>query len=158
MAKVFDFIATVSVIVKCADKYLLVEEINSSKKHIFNTPAGHLEGHESPYEGALRELYEETGLKVNKLDGIVGFYSFLKQDYTILRTCFYKEFKEFPEIHPCDPDNDIIATHWLTLSEIEKIKTNMRSEMIYDSLIDFENGVRFPLSLVKNYNHLHDDL
>ena len=158
MAKVFDFIATVSVIVKCQNKYLFVEEINKEGKHIFNTPAGHLEGHESPLEGAMRELKEESGLTPKNLDGFVGFYSYLKKDYTLLRSCFYLEYQEFPKVCPNDPDGDIIATHWFTFDEITKLKNQMRSEMIYDSILDFEKGQRFPLSLLKNYEHLNDNL
>lgn len=155
MTQRFKPIATVSIIVKYKDKYLIVEEKLDNGTPVFNTPSGHLEHRENILEGAIRELDEETGIKVNTLDGIVGVYNLVQNYYSIIRTCFYLECKEEPVVCPHDPDNDIVATHWLTLDECKNIQKKMRSSMIFGSIMDFENGERYPLSILKNYNSIY---
>ena len=46
-------------------KYLLI----SSLEGIYGFPKGHVEGNETETETALREVYEETNLKVELIDG-----------------------------------------------------------------------------------------
>ncbi len=46
-------------------KYVIV----SGKKGIFGFPKGHMEAGETEKETALREIWEETGLRVSLLDG-----------------------------------------------------------------------------------------
>lgn len=48
-------------------KYVIIE----SKGGIFGFPKGHMERDESERETALREVYEETGLKVELIDGFL---------------------------------------------------------------------------------------
>ena len=51
-------------------KYLLVQENKKICKGKWNIPAGGLEENESLIEGAKREIYEETGYKV-EITGIL---------------------------------------------------------------------------------------
>lgn len=46
-------------------KYLIIQ----NKEGIYGFPKGHLEYNESEEETALREVYEEVGIKVNLIDG-----------------------------------------------------------------------------------------
>ena len=46
-------------------KYVIIESING----IYGFPKGHVEGDESEIQTALREVYEEVGLKPNIIDG-----------------------------------------------------------------------------------------
>lgn len=60
------------VIVKCDGKYLLVFD---KWKKLWEVPGGGIEGQETPRECAIREVYEETNLKVDDLEfiGIMKF-------------------------------------------------------------------------------------
>lgn len=46
------------------DKYLLVQEAQEKCYGKWNLPAGHLDPNESVFEGAKREIWEETGCSV----------------------------------------------------------------------------------------------
>jgi len=46
-------------------EYLLIQKINSGN---WGFPKGHVEGEESEHETALREVFEETGLRVKIID------------------------------------------------------------------------------------------
>jgi len=46
-------------------KYLLITNLSG----IYGFPKGHTEGHETEIETALREVFEETGLKIQLIDG-----------------------------------------------------------------------------------------
>ncbi len=129
MSYKFKPIAIVSVVVKCQEKYLIVEEKLANGDAIYNIPSGHLEFREGLINGALRELDEESGLKVDSLDGIVGIYNFVQSSYSVIRTCFYLELVNFPELRPHDPDGDVCGVSWKTYEECLSLKKHMRSEM-----------------------------
>lgn len=46
-------------------KYVIIESING----IYGFPKGHVEGNETEIQTALREVFEEVGLKPNIIDG-----------------------------------------------------------------------------------------
>ena len=45
-------------------------------------PGGHLENNESPYDGAKREVLEETGYIVN-IENLISVYSAPQKDYIV---------------------------------------------------------------------------
>ncbi len=58
----------VHIIVECNGKYLLLDRKNPPPG--FAGPAGHIDKGEEPKEAALRELFEETGIKLEDLEFI----------------------------------------------------------------------------------------
>jgi len=64
--------ATCLVVVDALDRVLLVKRSVEPKKGYWCLPGGFLEVRETPEEGALRELFEETGLsgKITRLLGV----------------------------------------------------------------------------------------
>ena len=48
------------------DKVLLGHPTRASWKHSFSLPKGHIEDNEDKIEAAIRETYEEVGIKVDK--------------------------------------------------------------------------------------------
>ena len=64
--------ATCLVVVDARDRVLLVKRSVEPKTGYWCLPGGFLEVHETPEEGALRELLEETGLlgKITRLLGV----------------------------------------------------------------------------------------
>ena len=68
-------------------KYVIIE----SKQGVFGFPKGHTENYETEKETALREVWEETGLSVNIVDGfrVEDKYSFIRNGVTVLKTVIY---------------------------------------------------------------------
>ncbi|WP_036687918.1 NUDIX domain-containing protein [Paucisalibacillus globulus] len=61
----FDHLAGSFAVIQCKGKYLLCYNVWREQWEI---PAGSREGNETPMECAKRELYEETGQRVNKME------------------------------------------------------------------------------------------
>lgn len=55
------------------DKILLLQRKNEPAKNTYTGVGGHIESNESPKQCALREIFEETGLKLNNIK-ILGYY------------------------------------------------------------------------------------
>ena len=142
---------TVAAVIRWQDRFLLVEERDHGHQ-VFNQPAGHLEAGENLIEAACREIREETGLTLHP-DGWLGTYIYSSpyRKLTYLRFCFYCELTQAPGAHlPQDPDNDIIACHWLTEPEIRALGHKLRSPLVLECLEDYLQGVRLPLSSLKD--------
>lgn len=151
MSYKFKPVSVVAVIVNVEDRYLIVEERLGNGLPIFNTPAGHMEHWENIIEGARRELFEETGIVTDHFDGVVGLYNLVQDNYTMLRTVFAIRLDCYPELKINDPDGDIMAHHWLTYEECERLKGSMRSELVFDAIRDYRNGRLFPTDLITSY-------
>lgn len=151
MSYKFKPVSVVAVIVNVEDRYLIVEERLGNGLPIFNTPAGHMEHWENIIEGARRELFEETGIVTDHFDGVVGLYNLVQDNYTMLRTVFALRLDCYPELKINDPDCDIMAHHWLTYEECERLKGSMRSELVFDAIRDYRNGRLFPTDLITSY-------
>ncbi len=142
---------TVAAVIRWQDKFLLVEERDHGHQ-VFNQPAGHLEAGENLLEAACREIREETGLQLQP-DGWLGTYLYSSpyRKLTYLRFCFYCELTAPPGEHqPNDPDNDIVACHWLTETEIRALGKKLRSPLVLECLDDYLSGVRLPLTTLKD--------
>lgn len=144
--------ATVAAVIFHKDKFLLVEEIENGKK-VFNQPAGHLEANENLISAIEREVLEETGLALSP-DYVSGIYYFHRSDINLyfMRFCFVIELDEFLQASP--QDDEINATHWLTLEEIRKKSGQLRSTMVLqcieDHLAVVDSGNKIPLSSLKS--------
>lgn len=137
--------ATVATIVEQDNKLLMVEELSHSKR-VFNQPAGHIDEHESIFDAAVRETLEETGWKV-ALDKFVGTYIYTapENQVTYYRFCF--------SAHPITQvttalDKDIIAAHWLSRSEINDLRDQMRSPLIQRCIKDYDERPLLPLDYI----------
>ena len=139
---------TVAAIVHCQGKFLLVEEIDQGKQ-VFNQPAGHLEEKESLISAVKRELLEETGLALTP-SYLSGIYYFHREALSLyfLRFCFVFELNECIESTP--QDDEIIATHWLTLEQIKQRDKQLRSPMVLNCIEDYLSGQRIELSTIKS--------
>ena len=139
---------TVAVVVVCQDKFLLVEEFEHGNT-VFNQPAGHLEADENLIAAAMRELQEETGLTASP-DHLCGIYYYYRQSLNLyyLRFCFVIELES---IEVCQPqDEEIIACHWFTLTEIKAKSAQLRSPLVLECIEDYISGKKIPLSNLKS--------
>jgi 8-oxo-dGTP pyrophosphatase MutT (NUDIX family) len=61
-----EFVRLAGVAIIFENKLLLIHPTNSSwQKSVLGIPKGHLEAGEDPMQGALRELFEETGIRLD---------------------------------------------------------------------------------------------
>ena len=142
--------ATVAAVIPREGRYLLVEErIDGST--LFNQPAGHLEPGETLVQAVQREVREETARHFEP-EALVGVYQYeiSSRQRTYLRFCFCGRVGGREAGRSLD--KEIIDTHWLTLAEIEDLKTQLRSPMVLQCIRDHRSGVRLPLDSLHYLN------
>jgi 8-oxo-dGTP pyrophosphatase MutT (NUDIX family) len=95
-------------IITCGDKLLLVQGRKTGK---WSLPKGHAQNNESPLSCAIREVQEETGLRLN-------YYNFDRKVIK-LRVAYYF-FVELPHEYLIDPidKNEIMAHGWFSYNEL----------------------------------------
>jgi len=130
-------------------EYLLVHE-HREGKNVFNQPAGHLEKGESLIEAATRETLEESGWSV-EVTGLIGIYRFIApNNMTYMRHAFAAQAISF---HPERPlDDGIINAQWLSYHEIIAKKNELRSNIVIETIEDYQRGEHYPLSLLHEPN------
>ena len=131
-------------------QFLLVEE-HTPEGLKLNNPAGHLDPQESPEQGVIREVLEETAC-VFTPDRIVGTYLSRFQrpatgeDVTFLRFAFGGTVGE------PDPsrrlDVGIVRTLWMTLPELHASRARHRSPHVLGCIEDYLAGRRYPLDAI----------
>jgi 8-oxo-dGTP pyrophosphatase MutT (NUDIX family) len=131
-------------------EFLLVEE-HTPEGLKLNNPAGHLDPEESPQEGVIREVLEETTCHFTP-DRLIGVYlsRFTRpttgEDVTFLRFAFGGTVGE------PDPsrklDHGIVRTLWMTLPEIVASRERHRSPHVLGSIEDYVRGRRYPLAAI----------
>jgi len=140
---------TVAAIVYYREKFLLVEERDKqSQQLVLNQPAGHVESNEDLIAAVERELYEETGLQL-QADGWLGISQLVAANgHRYVRVNFFFEPQSLPEIYQ-PQDTDILALHWLSLAQLSQHLRPQRSQLVSDAILQYLQGVRLPLSLIK---------
>jgi 8-oxo-dGTP pyrophosphatase MutT (NUDIX family) len=141
---------TVAAIVERQGRFLIVEEETPEGLKL-NNPAGHLDPGESPQQGVVREVLEETACRFEP-DGIVGLYlsrfhrPATGEDITYLRLAFRGT------VGAADParrlDDGILRTLWLTPDELRASRERHRSPLVMRCIEDHLAGIRHPLDLI----------
>lgn len=137
-------------ILRKGNKLLLVQEAQEKAYKQWNFPAGHLDDGETIFEGAIREVFEETGCKV-KLTQMLPIISSKERD--IVRITFLTEILE-ENIH-FDP-TEILDAKWI---EIEDIKTKYKDalrgpKMMLEMIRQVEENEAYPLEIVRELENL----
>jgi len=137
---------TVAAIIEIDDRFLVVEE-KAGGKIVFNQPAGHLEPGESLTAAVIRETYEETGFSFEP-KSLLGLYLWHcdEADTSFLRVAFCGDAVR-PDGIPT-LDEGILATHWLTRSQLIAKEARLRSPLVLRCLDDFRAGIRHPISVI----------
>jgi 8-oxo-dGTP pyrophosphatase MutT (NUDIX family) len=134
---------TVAAIVETDGRFLVVEE-RINRRLLFNQPAGHVERAETLLAAVVREAREETAWRFEP-HSLVGVYLWRNpaSGREILRFAFSGGVTDH------DPrqrlDRGIIATHWLTRSELEARQERLRSPLVLRCVRDYLAGRRQPL-------------
>ena len=131
-------------------RFLLVEEHTPEGLKI-NSPAGHLDPEESPEQGVIREVLEETA-RVFTPDRLVGVYLSRFQrpatgaDVTYLRFAYGGTVGEPDAARALD--DGIVRTLWMTLPELRASRARHRSPHVLGCIEDYVAGRRCPLATV----------
>ncbi len=134
-----------SIMIEQDGKLLLIKEARPNVRGKWNTPAGHLEGTETPVECALREAREESGYDV-ELTGIQAVYHRPNADEYIIDYCFLARPKNL-NVSPLA--DDVLETSWLTKDEVRALlPESLRSKRTAKRLEDWLAGARHSISVV----------
>jgi 8-oxo-dGTP pyrophosphatase MutT (NUDIX family) len=140
---------TVAAVVEHRGRFLLVEERTPEGLRL-NNPAGHLEPGESPLEGCVREVREETARDFHAsafLGVYLGRFARGPQTVSYLRLAFVGTVgDERPELGGYD--REIVRTLWLDAGEIEARRADWRSPLVGRCIADARAGRRLPLEAV----------
>ena len=112
-------------------KFLLVQENQKICKGKWNVPAGGLDENESLMEGAKREIYEETGCKV-EITGILEIINEILEGVNVV--CFFFDTKIISENIKADGE-EISNVKWFTYEEILNMKDKLRADGYFLSTI-----------------------
>ena len=141
---------TVAAVIERGGRFLLIEEHTPEGLRL-NNPAGHLDPAESPQQGVVREVLEETAC-VFTPQAVVGIYlgRFQRpargEDVTYLRIAYAGTVGEPLPGHALD--HGIVRTLWMTLAEVQASTARHRSTMVLQSIEDHVAGRRYPLALI----------
>jgi 8-oxo-dGTP diphosphatase len=89
----------------------------------WSLPKGKLAPGESDIEGAIREVFEETGFRV-KVGRPLGKVRYLKQSGTTTRPKVVKYWAMQAESGTFSPTREVDELHWMSLGEAEDILTH----------------------------------
>ncbi len=131
-------------------EFLLVEEQTPEGLKL-NNPAGHLDPEESPQQGVVREVLEETACAFTP-SHLVGIYLSRFQrpatgeDVTFLRFAFAGVVAEPDTTRRLD--DGIVRTVWMTLAELHETRARHRSPHVLGCIEDHLAGRRFALDAI----------
>jgi 8-oxo-dGTP pyrophosphatase MutT (NUDIX family) len=136
---------TVAAVIERDNRFLLVEERIRGRR-VFNQPAGHLEDGESLLAAVAREVLEETAW-VFEPQWLLGVYLWRSpRGQSTLRFAFTGALHEHDAARALDAP--IIATHWLTHSEILARTPRLRTPVVMRCIDDYLGGTRLPLGML----------
>lgn len=127
-------------------KYLLVRENQKMCNGKWNIPAGGLDGNESLIEGAKREIYEETGCKV-EITGILEIVNEILEGVNVV--CFFFDTKIIDENIKVDGE-EISNVKWFTYEEILNMRDELRADGYFLSTIKNKiDNMILPTEIIK---------
>lgn len=104
-------------------KFLLVQEAKEKCRVKWNIPAGHLDSNETIFDGAKREIKEETGCNV-ELTGILQIGNRVLEDDVLVSVIFSTKLLDDNITYD---SNEILDVKWFTWEELINMKDELRS-------------------------------
>lgn len=126
------------------DKYLLVREAQAKCYGKWNIPAGHLEPGESIFDGAKREIKEETNCDV-ELTGVCNIGNSLIPNDVFMAVIFTTKLLT-RDVKP--QESEILEVKWFTYAEICAMPDQLRDANWILATINFARQGAAPLSIV----------
>jgi 8-oxo-dGTP pyrophosphatase MutT (NUDIX family) len=110
------------VLARCQRQVVLVrEEYPSWGGAYWNIPSGRIDEHESPAEGARRELAEETGLVVPVAGLVLQGTSATTGPHKVSRAWNFTVVVDDPSLEVSDPDGLIQDARWFSPEEAVRL-------------------------------------
>lgn len=136
-------------IIKKENKILMVQEAKEKCYGQWNFPAGHLDDEETIFEGAVREVFEETGCKV-KLTKCLPILSI--KNMSMIRITFLTELLE--EDIKFDK-SEILDVKWFDIEEIKNMQEELRGKnQMLEIIRQMEENEGYPLEVIRAYEDL----
>lgn len=132
-------------VVEKDNKYLLVQESKPKCYGKWNIPAGHLEPGESIFDGAKREIKEETNCDV-ELTGVCGIGNHIVPHDTFAAIVFTTKLLT-DAVKP--QAGEILEAKWFSYNEILAMKDQLRQADWIIGAIDFARRGAAPLDLIR---------
>lgn len=135
----------VGVCIKKDGKILMVQEAKKEVYKKWNFPMGHLEEGETIFEGAKREVKEETGYDV-ELTSLISIQNYPNKEN--IKIAFNANIIDGDIAYD---KNEVLDVKWISIEELE----NMTSKELraYNSSMDIIKDVKqnkeYPLEIVK---------
>ena len=137
--------------VKSKLRSLLQQQTTLNEKTTWTFPKGRLENKENPFQCAVREFEEETGLNLYSLQPILqSQYAFsenyLSFDNEYYRTdCwFFTVNSHIPNLPPVEDDREISERIWMKTDEALKTLSTSKHEMITACLLFLNSHINVP--------------
>ncbi len=134
-------------IIEKDNKILMVKEAKKKCYGKWNVPAGHLEDGETIFEGAIREIFEETGCKV-RLKNMLPIMSGELENTTFMIITFTTELLE--EKISFNKE-EILDVKWISKEELENMGCeDLRDEkLIIKTLEMLRKNKIYPLDIIE---------
>lgn len=130
-------------------KFLLVQEAQEKCRGKWNIPAGHLDPNETIFDGAKREIKEETGCNV-ELNGVCYIANRILEDDLFVMIVFNaKLIKENIEYDK----EEILDVKWFDYDEIvNKMDDKLRGSYVKKAVYNQNNNLIAPIEIVNILN------
>ncbi len=125
-------------------KYLLVQESKQKCYGKWNLPAGHIDAQELLFDGAVREIKEETNCDV-KLTGVCIIATQRCEEPSVYFVFATKILTD--DVKP--QEGEILEAKWFSYEEIINMHDELRApEWIIPSISAYRNDDILPLSII----------
>ena len=134
-------------IIEKDNKILMVKEAKKKCYGKWNLPAGHLEDGETIFEGAVREIFEETGCKV-RLKNVLPIINKELENVTFLLITFTTELLEE---NISFNKEEILDVKWISKEELKNMRSEtLRDEKLIKSILKMlEADKLYPLDVIE---------
>ena len=135
-------------IVEYENKILMIKEEQNGKV-CWDIPAGGLEMGETLEQGVIREVEEESGVKI--LDPVIKtVYEYIEKERITINFLYYShvDIKNISFLKP--QDTDIFEAAWFAKTDIEKLiqKREYENNLGKERLLNFLEGFKNNLTIV----------
>lgn len=127
-------------------RYLLVQEAKQKCYGKWCIPAGHLDVGENIFDGAKREIKEETNCDV-ELTGLCHIGNQVRSDQLFLTITFTTKLLT-DQILP--QPNEILDVKWFSLAEVEALASRgeLRDPWVLENIQSAHTGKTYPLDII----------